>query len=109
MKQTSKIFETITMFVVGLGVAIGLTEHAVAQEYYAGDNHGGDVHTPPEGSVINTELSANWNHPVAVDESANTYYVYVQSHWFDPQQIAQFPAEVMMYGIAPYDQAGGSE
>lgn len=105
-----KIFEIVAFVVMAIGIMIGSSDHGDAQDLYYGGNHGGDIHQPPEGSVIDVSLSEKWGMPVAVDTEENTYYAYVVSHWFDPQQMAEFPAHVWG-GIGPYDhsmESGGN-
>lgn len=107
-----KILELLSLFTIAIGTIVGTSDSADAShDLYYGDNHGGNVSHPPEGSVVSDELSAKTGYPTAVDETNETYYMYVISHWFDPQQMAEFPVEIWMYGVAPYDHSsepGGS-
>lgn len=111
IKMKDKLLEFLGLTVAALGIVIGNSESSEAhQELYDGDNHGGNISHPPEGSVVSTELSEKYGYPVAIDETNGTSYAYVITHWFDPQQMAQFPSDVWMYGIAPYDhgqESGG--
>jgi len=108
VKTRDKLLEFLGLIVAALGIVIGNSESSEAhQELYYGDNHGGSISHPPEGSVVSTELSETYGYPIAVDDTNGTYYTYVISHWFDPQQMAQFPSDVWMYGIAPYDHGHG--
>jgi len=105
-----KLFEILSMSAIALGVFVGTSEHAEAShDFYYGDNHGGNISTPPDGSEMSPELSEKFGIPTSVDSVNNTYYMYVLSHWFDPQQMAQFPSEVWMYGVAPYDHSSGGD
>lgn len=106
-KIRDKLLELVSMFATAIGVLIGMSEPSDARDFYYGDNYGGDVSHPPEGSVISAELSAENGYPTAVDTTNGTYYTYVVSHWFDPQQMAKFPSDVWMYGISPYDHSSG--
>ncbi len=110
IKAKDKLLEFLGLTVAALGIMIGNSETSDAQELYYGGNHGGNISNPPEGSVVSIELSEQYGYPVSIDETNGTYYMYVTSHWFDPQQMTQFPSDVWMYGIAPYDHhpnAGG--
>jgi len=101
-KIKDKVFEIATLSIVAIGITAGLAEPSEGGNLYYGENHGGDISHPPDGSVISTELSESSGYPVAVNPSGEIY-TYVTSHWFDPQQMAEFPSEVWMYGVAPYD------
>lgn len=103
-KLKSVVVEILGMVAVGLGF-LGTGE--ASSDDYMGGNHGGNVSNPPYGSVISEDLSTQYGMPVALDSVNNTYYMYVVSHWFDPQQMAEFPPEVWMYGQAPYDHGDG--
>lgn len=112
LRIQDKILEIATLSIITLGISLGLSEPAEGQnDLYYGDNHGGDVSDPPDGCIFSQELTDNFGLPTAVDAINNTYYEYVYSHWFDPQQMAQFPSDVWMHGVAPYDHhpSTGSE
>lgn len=63
-------------------------------------NLGCSVEHPPEGSVINEQLSLERGHPVAVGNGdAYSYYTC----WFNSAQLMELPMDVFMYGVSPYD------
>lgn len=63
-------------------------------------NFGCNVEHPPEGSVIDEQLSLERDVPVAVG-NGGTYSYY--TCWFNASQVLELPTETLAYGVSPYD------
>lgn len=60
----------------------------------------GSADNPPEGSEIDTELSAYYDRPVA--SVGDVKYWYLGGWWFTTAEIMKLPGECMLYNISPY-------
>lgn len=78
----------------------GDTGHGNGEYVFDRPNFGCNVEHPPEGTVIDGQLTLERGIPVAVG-NGDTYSYY--SCWFNASQVAELPSDTIMYGVSPYD------